>query len=484
MELKGRLNKTQAILKVLPLIIIGIVLSFYVMSKPMAENGLENLFLIPFSLTLCYIMFPEIFGYHKGGIGLKIFYVIMVIKYYVLPFLQASQGTVYASETYSAGAYQAAIAVTCLEVFVSCITIKLCYNKLYKKIIDINLKSKDAEDDNIMHLSGLLIILGLLGLMVIRGNAHEILPAMRFFLATEKLEKTPFDSYSIIALQAMKSFITITFIGWAGKKYADNPRNKLYFIASLIIAALNCMIYFGNNRSSVLQTDIATIALLLVAFKRERKFVYISIIPIAVAVMYSFIMIKQFGADVTQTNVDDATSLKGLTKVLDAYVCGPKNIARTITIYGYTGREFGIMNFIRDITENIFLFKVPGFTFVNNAFKEYKTCIDLYSGGDGAMLSVYGQMLYYGGKHFAWLLDILAYFFVVRALVFFDIKRKIQTTYSSIFIYTWLASLFGLIMCYCLISLLWSFSNTPFFLIILCYINSKLRVRFSLKKRK
>ncbi|MDA8438948.1 MAG: hypothetical protein M0Z51_08820, partial [Propionibacterium sp.] len=45
------------------------------------------------------------------------------------------------------------------------------------------------------------------------------------------------------------------------------------------------------------------------------------------------------------------------------------------------------------------------------------------------------------------------------------------------FVYSWMAALFGLAMCYCLITIWWSFSKFAFFLIIVFWFNNRVVAR-------
>ena len=269
----------------------------------------------------------------------------------------------------------------------------------------------------------------------------------------------------------MKSMLFIAIVQLFSEKNKKNPR-KIWPCLGCVIAGINFMIYFGNNRSSVIQCALASIIVLLILFEDDKKFILSITIPIIVLLATSLIFLKNFGIDITSQTNSTAISLKEIANTIDLYFCGINNGASEQARYITASNEMHIGSFFRDITNNIFLFKIPGLTFVDNIFSNYPTTSELVTQGSTAMLSLSGQLTMYCGRGLGLLADIGVQFIMIKLVSRLDNYVKYSKNVGTVYISAWLASLIGMLPMYCLITVLWSASNTPFFLWLLIKVNN------------
>ena len=91
----------------------------------------------------------------------------------------------------------------------------------------------------------------------------------------------------------------------------------------------------------------------------------------------------------------------------------------------------------------------------------------------GAMLPLSGEMWFYGGPVLGPVLIVAGNVLAIYLLVEVELRSKVAVVPQSRFIYSWMASLFGLTMCYCLLTIWLSFSKFAFFLAIMFWINNR-----------
>ena len=93
------------------------------------------------------------------------------------------------------------------------------------------------------------------------------------------------------------------------------------------------------------------------------------------------------------------------------------------------------------------------------------------------MVTLSGQMWMYGGKYFGWILGIIANIVMVYLLVRVETLGREVEDLKYKYLYVWLSSLFGLIMCYCAITILWCWSQFGLFYHLLLKVNDSRFIR-------
>jgi hypothetical protein len=467
-------------IKYWPIALVGLIAMLFVGLNPQPREGLEFLWLLPLSFAICLLLFSKIIDCHKGGVGLKILYVIIIIRYIVSPVLITVTKEVTGSLWIfpSSDGYHFAIAISIVELFVCCITIKYFWEKCYKNI-RVTVESNNKSNQNISLTFGGLLIISILMIIILSRGLEGVLSSFGFLMLKGKYTVEYVDNYAVVTIQVLKSFIFICIVSWAFKKY-QKKNNILWMLVACVAAFFNVTTYFGYNRSLIFQTAAASIFTLYAAFPKMKKTITLMIVPVVVAVLYSLITIKQFGLSAQSVSLFNLASLKNWSNTIESYVNGMWPLASSFDAANALRYKMTLFTVLRDITDNFFLFKVPGFMWVNNGLSDITSTVQLYNTytfpATGSMIPLAGQMWFYGGFILGPFLTIAANVLVIYLLVKFEIISKLQKNIQTTFLYSWLASLFGLIMCYCLITLWWSMSKFAFFLIIVFWINNKFSV--------
>jgi hypothetical protein len=466
----------------LALALVGIAVTAYVASSPPVRDGLELMWLVPLAFTVCAVLFANIITYHRGGVGLKVLYCIIVIRYLVSPaMIVATNGEVaFYMRSASASGYRFSSVVTAVELFVCCATISFAWRRVRRRHeTQTHRTSGSFHPSSTLTLGGVLVIALLTAIIAMRG-LQDVMSTFGFLMITERYSEAVTDSYAVTAIQVLKSFVFVGVAALCQRRYAV-VGNHFWFLAAALVALVNITTYFGYNRSLVLQTAIATIATLAYLFPSHRRTIALALVPVSGLVLYSLVALKQFGVSAASGRVSEELSLKTLSSSFENYVNGAWPLATAFDAAGQVSSRVDIAVILRTYTDNFFLFKVPFFTLPNDIFAGFPSVIDLYqawTGPDlGAMLPLSAEMWFYGGgvagPLFVLVGNVLAFYLLVQV----DFRSKYATGAQARFLYSWTAALFGLTMCYGLVTIWWSFSKFAFFLIIVFWINNNFVLR-------
>lgn len=464
------------------LITLGIAAAVYVGGVPAPRPGLDLLWLLPASFSLAVGLFGRIIPYHRGGVGLKVMYLIILVRYILSPVLiTASSGELpLLAVPASADGYNFAVVAMMAELLVYCAVIRAFWQKRLSALEVRHTALRDhmpAPVDGVT-LGGLLLTSALLLVVASRGLT-SLQSSMGFLLLTEKYEEIPVDSYAIIAVQAIKSFLFVGIAVACQRRYRARG-GVWWFVIAACAALLNVSVYFGYNRSLVLQTAIATFVTMAFLFPRQRAATAAFLVPIAAGILYSMITLKQFATSVNNGPVQGQTTAS-ISGVIETYVGGPWPLATAFDAASSIPSPVGLLTIARTYTDNIFVFKIPGLTWPNDVLAGVPSIIDLYQAHTwpalGAMLPLGGEMWFYGGDLLGPFLILLSPALISRLLVECEARARMSMTAQNVFVFTWLAALLGLAMCYCSTTLVWSISKFALFLALMFWVNNRIVLR-------
>ena len=464
------------------LALVGLAVAGYVASMPPARDGLQFMWLVPVSFAVCSLVFWHIIDYHKGGVGLKVLYAIIIVRYLAVPALiAATDGSVSPLMVgASADGYRFSTVVTVAELFICCTTISVAWPRISRRLASTPPKPTTVRQQRSALTIGGALLVAVLILIIWHRGLDRVTSTMGFLMLTSRYSAGSVDSFSVTAVQVMKSFVFVGVAVWCQRNYRVN-KNPLWFLVAAAIALVNVATYFGYNRSLILQTAIATIATLVYLFPTLRRYVVVALVPVSGAVLYSLITLKQFGVSATSGQVGSQISLDKLSNTFETYVNGPWPLATAYDAANAMSGRAGLLTVVRSYTDNFFLFKVPGFTMPNQLLSGTPSAVDLYQmytwPAQGAMLPLSGEMWLYGGRLLGPLLVIAGNAFAFYLLVQVEVRSRYALGAQNRFVYSWMAALFGLAMCYCLITIWWSFSKFAFFLIIVFWFNNRVVAR-------
>lgn len=459
-------------IKYFPLSLIGVAAMLFIALRPEPRDGLRLLWLLPFTFSICILFFSKIIDYHKDGVGLKILYSIILIRYILSPVLIAiTDGAVGNGWIGSSSeGYQFAVLVSVIELLICCLTISLCWRKYFPKFQAQAFNDRDVTKS--LTIGGLFLILMGIVLVFVRG-IEGVASTFGFLLLDNKYQADYVDSYSIVYVQVIKSFLFVCILVWANKNYKKTNLFLWPLIAG-IATFLNISTYFGYNRSSIFETAVASIFTLYAAFPKLKRVFTILLVPVAAGVLFSLILIKQFGVNTQTVGQFDFLSLSGVSNTLEIYTNGMWPLATSYDAVSWLQNRISPFTPVKDTTDNFYLFKVPGFTVFNDWLSDIDTSTQLYQiyTLPGTVLPLSGQMMFYGGFVFGPLFALMANILAFYLLTFCELKSKLVNSLQGKFTYLWLASLLGLTMCYNWTIIWWSVSKFMFFLVIVFWINN------------
>jgi hypothetical protein len=460
------------------LALAGVLVAAYTGIMPTARDGLQLMWLVPLTFAVCAVAFSRVIGYHKGGVGLKILYAIIVLRYLVLPALiSATHGRLGPLMVKaSADGYRFSTTVTIVELIICCATISVAWPRIRRHQATRPAASRKGMGAGSELTSGGLILVVLLLVVILVRGIDGVTSSFGFLLKTQRTKATVVDSYAIIAIQVVKSFLFVVAASWCARKYASSKK-PVWVIAATAAALLNISTYFGYNRSQILQTAIATTLTLVYLFPTFRRYVYIALVPVAGGVLLSLVALKQFGVSAFGGGLTKKITLDSLSQNLESYVNGPWPLATAYDAATAMSSHVNALTVLRTYTDNFFLFKVPGLMWPNDLLNGTPSVLDLYHAAtapaQGAMLPLSGEMWFYGGALLGPLLLLAGNVLAIGLLVYVDVRSTVVIGAHRRFYYYWMASLCGLIMCYDLITIWWSFSKFAFFLAIVFWLNNR-----------
>lgn len=458
--------------------VAGVLVAVFTAVMPAARDGLQLMWLIPLSFAVCGFAFSWIIGYHAGGVGLKILYAVMVLRYLALPALiSATRGRLgRLMIRASADGYRFATAVTIVELVVCCLTIGFAWPRVRRRHMTRSPARTGGLGEGSDLTAGGVTIVVLLFVIILARGVDGVTSSFNFLMKTQRTVATGVDSYAIVALQVVKSFLFVVAATWCAKRY-EGTKKLPWVLTATVVALLNVSTYFGYNRSQILQTAIATTLTLVYLFPTFRRYVYLALIPVAGGVLFSLAALKQFGVSAFGGGLAKKMTLDSLSQNLESYVNGPWPLATAYDAATTAARHVNGLTVLRTYTDNFFLFKVPGLSWPNDVLNGIPSVLDLYHAAtapaQGAMLPLSGEMWFYGGQLLGPLLLVGGNVLAIYLLVYVDVRSTFVVGTHRRFFYYWMASLCGLTMCYDLITIWWSFSKFAFFLAILFWLNNR-----------
>lgn len=455
----------------------AIGITVFVFLNPISTEGGELLFTIPLTLCLCMLVYPNLLTYQRDGWGLKAFYIVILVRYLLIPLVTVIEGqfatgglSCYELSRYSDPiSYRYAIISMDIELLTSLFVINKYYLHDYKKYDAIKPKTKFVS----LRPFGVCVSLFFLWLIFARGGIESFI---RMGIVSENLEtesQTGHHGIDVMIIKPLMGFLVITVSGLFGNLYKKN-RSFFNLIIPLLVAFCSCILIVGNNRMQMVYLALCAISVLMVAFPAYKKLVTSILLPTMIVIIVSFTLFKQFGIVVGQDSVSSTDSNDWVTG-LTAYACGPENIAHTFDNQIERGHKETFGTFMSDIIKYNTTTNLPGLSTLRSFIKDIPMTFE-YAVDSFEMTSTAGLCAFYGHGFLGGLLLVfLTYLIIARLLVYFEIQSKISSDLASIYIYNWCAILFGVSMCYCSLTLWDNVTYVPLWIWVLIKINNFLK---------
>ena len=437
--------------------------------SPAIRLGLDYLWVLP----LCGMFFLQdmirLSRNKKIGIGFYILIVILYLKYIVLPYIMWISGGYlhYIKKDGSIFANKYCVVAMVVELATIWISAKVFLKRF-------SIKDSQHEittySDDISCPCWILIVL-VLGIAFVRYD--RFINSISFFLFNKNEES--FGSIEQIFIQVIKSFLFMYLLYYAKKKY-DSSRNPLYILASLIVGFMCCALYFGENRSLVVQTFIASFAVFGTVFPKTRSYINILSVVMIATIVVSISSSRHFKTE-TQNLTRYDVNIEYVSEQLESYLCGPWPITSSIdSSNDYICEKIGPQEVLSDFVCNFFPFMLPGLDIIRKNMAQKDNSSILYNeniNNIGGMIPMVGECSFYFGNYLGFLFDVLVFI----AATFILIRSSYLATQSKsvylMFYHSWVSVLFAFTPCYCLITLLWCWSKFGMIFYLLYYFNTR-----------
>ena len=447
------------------MLVLSLVSVVYVLGNTPNQPGTRLYFSLPLTFFLCLIFFRRNIPYHEGGYALKVFYFFCALRYVFLPFLTCQVGQFASSWTREAYIY--AIIVQDIELITCFTAINYYYKKQYNKIAYKLSNSQSYFYEDLTF--GGLIVIGVAGLLIAIRGVGSLLSTMRFLIVTDHLEED-LGGYDKWMAHTMLAFFAVVVTSHFQKR--NERSNSIWNIMiPAIVCFLSVAIILGNNRMMTFYYAFSALSILSVSFPKYKKGISVTLLAVVALVIFSFTMVKQYNTNVSEGETADVSN-EGMAASMAVYVSSTEAIAKTWDMYALTGDRMQFATIFADVIEKTPIFHLPGMPmtkWVEGIRPSWRLAM---TGSE--VVPVAGQMLYYGGYTFGWILDIIAFWFVMLLLVKFEIHSKLEVNLGNRYLYTWMSVICAMVMCYHL-GIMWNaFAYVPFFLWMALTVNRKI----------
>lgn len=452
------------------IICIGITITILVAKKPIVDEGLNILFLLPASLTIAIILFNKVFKYFFDSIGLAILYALLLLRYYITPLLTAMSGyTVFKSEISLQG-YRYAIILMIIELFTILLTIKIIWKKKYKKEVIKNNYFK-------LHWTGFLTLIVLVSILLLRGKLNNVFSHLSFFSSISVSYENLY-TYDMQAFLTIKSFIFILIASWAGSRYQIN-KNKIkriiYFTIVVLAAFINAMIYDFSNRGTMVQIATSTIIVLYYYFSKKIKKVLPFVIIFGIWFVWYVFSFGTLANTVDNPFFQKADYLSGLAHVAELYSNGVSTMAYAYDIRNFVYENMTLLSYFSDFVNSLSFITLPGFWIIHRIFKEIPSTLSLFGStlnGRAYILPSAGIALYYGGLIFGVLVDIIFHILFIKMIYYFYKKRKTTNSIAYLYLYSYCEMICGFAIMNSIFLIIGWLTDLPLLLYCIIKINS------------
>ena len=446
-------------------IIASLCAAVYVFLNGPSREGLELMWLIPVSFIICICFFGRILDFGVGTLGLKIFFGISVIRYIVSPVLiTMTQGKVHLIRMTQlpGSSYEIAIIIQIVELFACAATVYFEYPKVVKKYAREDNANKPIESG--IHFGGYLVLLLFAAVLLLRFPIWY--PALQIYgikKATASgivLENTLFSCVKT-ALFVMSLSKTI--------QRKDKKGFASSFLMTIFCALVCLLTTFGSNRSFTLELVATIVVLMIYFFPKYKTGIVICVVPLAIIVMFSMIVTKQFDLETAAQFSQVSFDLQYVSNQLEEYTNGLWCIAQSYDAsIGLTLTQ-RFQAIVKELVDALIVpLEMPGLKGMFDFTKDWLSTASVmkYS------FQIYdrGQMLSFSAGYFinfgimGWILFPIANCIAMRLLVRFSVAYHFSNTVLDKFMYLWSTFLFGLTLCYCTQTLIYCMSRYILFL--------------------
>lgn len=459
----------NVILKYL-LVAVSFLEAIFIYTSPCPREGLDYIYIVPFLYGIFILSLSEKHNSHFG-IGLKLFFVISIIRYLLQPFLIILSGGELNHRMPNAEpqSYNVAVWIYLIEMLVSYSTVKIFQRK--EQQLALEKFSKDSTYS--INILGWLVAFAFL--LILFSRIGVWLPELKI-LGLKEVVNDKGIVLDASFFNCLKGFFFVYFLTKSTKS-----KNKIYLLIAIVCGLFNFMSYFGQNRSFIVETALTTIILFTYAHSRYKKTIYTFFTPFAAAIIVFMFVTKQFGVDnVSEYDVGTKGEIiNSYSNIVEEYVNGFWTVARSYQASIDLPLELSVSALIKDILDG--LSSLRDLPYLKT--QVFPIADMMLSSSDIFKLSLktydYAQMLSFSGGFFivfgtiiGWPAMLLGNFLMIRLLVRMDVRSIVCSNLYYKYIYIWMSCLLAFIHCYCMQTIIFCWSKYILFIGIILLINN------------
>lgn len=463
------------------MVLIFITTAIFVVLRPVDIKGLEIIFFLPANFSIASLLFGEVFYYMKKSIGLTVLYGLLFLRYIVCPILISLSGTTVPYLNVSSEAFRWAILMMILELYTVMLSIKLIWSK---KIHEVRVREGKPFK---LTWSGLVASVILIVILLYRGHLDNVLSHLSVW-TNAAISNSDLHTYDFIIFILLRTFFSIAVIAWAGRKASattGNVSRTMYTIIALMAAISNIIFYDYKARAALVETVIATVAVLMMALKKRGKKLYIFMAIIALVVLIGDNFIGgTVGIDIKSADFSSDIAIEKLSINTELYTNNVSTLGFAYDQQNNIRQRITFLTLFSDIVNSIQINSLPGFRVIPKLFSDIPTTFSMFMSalsGEGYILGNAGWSFYYGGYLFGWMIDILIHVVFIKAMYHFYRMRKSHVNVGYIYIFIFCEIICSLTLMNNIFIMMNTLTGFPLYLYVLMKLND-LGNKIKLKK--
>lgn len=468
--------------------LIGFAVAIVCGLKPSVRDGLEALFLLPISFSVCCFLFSRTFRYWKDSIALTIIFVSIYVRYLVTPLLIALSGTCVSTFMPTPESYRIALVVQIFELVVTLAVIDYIWGRYKKRkrqitLINNNEERKPAEFK--LTLFGFVFIFLLLFLVFSRGHLQNVLDHLSTWWSIST-DSSDLYAYDMMAIDVAKSAIAITIISVLARFYHKTQSvfvRGVLFILAFAVGLASTVYYQYTQRTALVQLMLSVMAMMISFFPNKRRLLLMVFgVGGAAFVIYIFAI----GSMQYEIGGINDNLLEKAAKMAELYVTGPSMLAITRDRYDWVVSNMSISTYFSDIIHSIHIFGLfPVIRNINDLVSGIPTTNQLFVEslwGLTYILPNYSLCTYYVSSIFGWLLEIGSIVLTIKMVCMVDSKKYLYNDACYYYAMAYTEILLGQVVFVNNMFLFFhAFTSLPFWLLMFWAIN-KLGSRIVIKR--
>lgn len=409
--------------------ILGVLLLTIIMLLFNKNNEAILLVSMPLIYLVLFIIFAEVHRYYSYP-GMFVLNFICLMRYIIMPFfILFDQDYQIINDYFFAGIRLMVYEQIIVGVFLIFIT--RYYYKKYENV------PKAHVENSISNRTGIVFKIVLLLALIVAITNPTSLSKFNFFISTGDVEIFKYGEavagFNSLILDWTKLILPLLIASYFIKKYKQNRRVFFYLATVFVVLFFNLMIFTGISRNSAILPGAASLFFLIKVFPDRKKITFLLVSGMIVTVTFTLTVFKT-----TYLGVNEAYTFTSVTKYLESYFVGPRNLGIALNAKDLYGSYFNLGMLFNDLFGN-----APGISQFFNLENRTSTLYNLtfHNGGDArdAIIPTTGQGLLYTGYVFSFLPLVILIWIMAK----FDGEYSKASDILSAFFMAYFALRFG-----------------------------------------